>query len=230
MELEIFEANNGNCPYLDARQWYSYTFKSEKLESNVYESLLAQGFRRSGKFFYKNNCPGCAECVAIRLAVRDFQMSKSQRRTWKKNQDLSVSWHPVKFDHESYELYQRYSVQKHGTDTTEKNYWDFLVNSAVETIMMRYYLGNKLVGVGWLDVLPRSLSSVYFAYDLEYSKRRLGVFSVLKEIELAKELHLSYLHLGFWVSDCEAMNYKFQFKPHELLINDIWVNPESAGN
>ena len=96
--------------------------------------------------------------------------------------------------------------------------------------MMRYYLGNKLVGVGWLDVLPRSLSSVYFAYDLEFSKRRLGVFSVLKEIELAKELHLSYLHLGFWVNDCKAMNYKFQFKPHELLINDIWINPDFAGN
>lgn len=226
MELEIFEANNGSCPYLDARQWYSYTFKSEKLDGSVYESLLAHGFRRSGKFFYKNNCPGCSECVAIRLNVANQTISKSQKRTWNKNQDLIVRWHPVKFDEESFDLYQRYSVQKHGVETSEKNYWDFLVNSAVDTIMMRYYLDSRLVGVGWLDLLPQSLSSVYFAYDLAFSKRRLGVFSVLKEMQLTKDLNRSFLHLGFWVKDCKAMSYKQQFKPHELLLDDIWIDPD----
>jgi arginine-tRNA-protein transferase len=226
MELEIFEANNGKCPYLDARQWHSYTFKSEKLDVRVYESLLSHGFRRSGKFFYKNNCPGCSECVAIRLKVANQILSKSQKRTWNKNRDLSVRWHPVEFDEESYDLYQRYSVQKHGVDTTEKNYWDFLVNSAVDTIMMRYYLGSRLIGVGWLDVLPQSLSSVYFAYDLEFGTRRLGIFSVLKELQLARDMNRAYLHLGFWVKDCKAMSYKQQFRPHELLLDDYWVDPD----
>lgn len=228
MELEIFEAHNGNCPYLAGRQWYSYTFKAEKLDSMIYESLLAHGFRRSGQFFYKNNCPACSECVAIRVLVQEFKMSRSQKRTWNKNKDLAVVWHPVEYDDESFDLYYRYSVQKHGTETSKKNYWDFLVNSAVETIMMRYYLGEKLVGVGWLDVLPRSLSSVYFAYDPDYSNRRLGIYSIMKEIELSKMMNRSFLHLGFWVKDCGTMNYKQQFQPHELLIDDIWVDSQQG--
>lgn len=228
MELEIFEANNGSCPYLENRQWYSYTFKSEKLDSMIYESLLTHGFRRSGQFFYKNNCPDCCECVAMRVPVERFVLSKSQKRTWRKNRDIEVVWHPVSFDEESYQLYQHYSVGKHGTETSIKNYWDFLVNSAVDTIMMRYYLQNKLVGVGWLDKLPNSLSSVYFAYDLEFNYRRLGIFSVLKELELARELRKSFLHLGFWVADCKAMSYKQQFKPHQLLQEESWVDNDSA--
>lgn len=225
MELELFEANNGQCPYLRNKQWHSYTFRAEVLESNVYESLISLGFRRSGKYFYKNNCPGCKECISMRLNAVTFKMSKSQKRTWKSNQDLSVTWHPVRFDHESFELYKRYSEEKHGTTSSEKNYRDFLINSAVETLMMKYYLGSKLIGVGWIDVLSSSMSSVYFAYDMEYSKRRLGVFSVLKEIELANTLEKPYLHLGFWVPGCQAMDYKQQYKPHEILIDNNWVNP-----
>ncbi len=225
MELELFEANNGNCPYLEGKQWHSYTFKTGKLDNNIYESLLTIGFRRSGRFFYKNNCPGCNECVAIRVRVNEFNQTRSQRRTWAKNRDLAITWHPVDFDEESYALYQHYSVQKHGSETTEANYWDFLINSAVDTIMMKYCLGDRLIGIGWVDVLPRSLSSVYFAYDLEFSKRRLGIYSVLKEIELARDMGRSFLHLGFWVDRCQAMSYKQQFNPHELLINDVWTDP-----
>ncbi len=224
MELELFEANNGECPYLVHRQWRSYTFKAGNLENRVYEALISQGFRRSGCFFYKNNCSDCNECVSIRLNVKDVVLSKSQKRTWNKNQDISVTWHPVKFDPESFELYRKYSVGKHGTVTSEKNYKDFLVFSAVDTIMMRYYLGQKLIGVGWVDVLENSLSSVYFAYDLDFHKRRLGIFSFFKELELARQLAKKFLHLGFWVKDCEAMSYKQQFRPHELLIDGIWVN------
>lgn len=229
MELELFEANNGQCPYLEGRQWHSYMFRAEKLEDQIYESLITMGFRRSGRFFYKNNCPGCRECVSIRVPVRSFTMSRSQRRTWKRNRDVTVTWHPVRFDQESLRLYQNYSVQKHGSDATEQNYRDFLINTAVTTIMMRYYLGLDLVGIGWVDVLPRSLSSVYFAYDPAYSKRRLGVFSVLREIELTKELGKQYLHLGFWVNNCRSMNYKEQYRPYELLINGIWHDPEENG-
>ena len=223
MELELFEANNGNCPYLENRQWHSYTFRADKLENRVYESLIAMGFRRSGNYFYKNNCPSCEECVSIRLRVDQFLPSKSQKRVWKKNQDLKVSWHAAEFDEEGFLLYQRYSQTKHQTQTSEKTYRDFLINTAVHTIMMRYSLGSKLIAIGWVDLLHNSLSSVYFAYEAEFSKRSLGVFSVLKEVELAEQLNKTFLHLGFWVKNCQTMSYKQQYQPHELLLNGVWV-------
>lgn len=227
MEIELFEANNGNCPYLENRLWCSYTFRAETLEDSVYESLISVGFRRSGKYFYKNNCSGCEACVSIRLRVASFVRSSSQKRVWRKNQDLSVTWHPARFDEESYQLYRQYSLDKHGSIASERNYRDFLIDSAVDTIMMRYYLKAKLVAIGWVDLLSASLSSVYFAYDTEMSKRSLGVFSILKEIELAEQLNKTFLHLGFWVDNCQSMSYKDQYRPHELLINGKWVTGRS---
>ena len=226
MEIELFESNNGRCPYLNQREWLSYTFRANHLDGKVYESLIDQGFRRSGLYFYKNNCSECEECRSIRIIVNEFKMSKSQRRTWNKNQDLTLESHPVKFDRDSFDLYSRYTMIRHNGESSERGYREFLIRSAVETIMVRYSLGERLVGVSWLDVLPHSLSSVYFAFDTEFEKRRLGVFSALKEIEMARSMDKSYLHMGFWVKDCLAMSYKNQYKPYQLLVKNHWKGME----
>lgn len=52
---------------------------------------------------------------------------------------------------------------------------------------MKYYLEEKLIAVGVVDVLPESLSSVYFFYDPKYRKYSLGVYGALKEIEYIRE-------------------------------------------
>jgi leucyl-tRNA---protein transferase len=225
MELQVFEACNGACPYLEEREWHTHLFATATLAEGVYEFLIDHGFRRSGRYFYRNRCPGCRECIPIRLPVDRLVPSRSQRRSWKRNHDVLVERQPVAFDEEDYQLYSRYCRWKHQSETSVQSYRDFLVCSAVETWMMKYYIGSTLAGIGWVDVLPRSLSSVYFAFDPDYRHRSLGVFSVLKEAALAQELGKSYLHLGFWVRDCDAMAYKQQFRLHQVLVGDgIWVD------
>lgn len=225
MEIQLFVADNGKCPYLDNLQWISQMFKAEILKGSVYESLLDLGFRRSGTYFYKNNCPGCHECVPIRLEVDSFKMTTSQKRAWRKNQDITITQKPVRFNPEDFDLYQQYCQWKHASETaTEESYINFLIHSAVETIMVRYYHQSTLVGIGWLDVLPKSLSSVYFAFHPEYRKRSLGVFSVLKEIEMARSMQKPLLHMGFWVNNCSVMSYKKNYRPYQLLIDKEWVH------
>jgi len=51
---------------------------------------------------------------------------------------------------------------------------------------MKYYLANELIAVGVVDILPMSLSSVYFFYEPKYKKYSLGVYGVQKEIEFIK--------------------------------------------
>ena len=219
MELELFEADNGECPYLDNRRWCSYVFYTNEL----YESLLSHGFRRSGFAFYRNNCPGCKLCVPIRIMVNAFKPSKSQKRALKKNDDIEFSQHSIGFDEESFELYKKYSIDRFQTDVTYEGYRDFLTRSAVDTRIIKYHHHARLIGISWIDILPRSLSSVYFAFDPEFAHRSLGVYSILKEIDLAKNLQKESLHLGFWVRGCVTMKYKKKYNPHQLLINDEWV-------
>jgi len=224
IDIKVFQADNGDCPYLQKRRWCSFVFYSDTLQSGIYESLLDQGFRRSGTVFYKNNCPNCKLCIPIKLPVDIFQISRSQKRALKQNQDVIIRKEPLKFDFESFNLYKKFSESRFSTEVKEEEYHEFLAQSAVDTITMKYYLEGALIGVGWVDILVNALSSVYFAFDPEISKRSLGVFSLLKEIELAKSLNKQYLHLGFWIKNCQTMDYKAKYQPHLLLINDEWVH------
>ncbi len=54
-------------------------------------------------------------------------------------------------------------------------------------------------------------------------KKILGTFAILWQIEVAKRLQLSHLYLGYWIPDCQKMNYKSQFKPLELLSPEGWT-------
>ena len=226
MEFSLFEASNGECPYLEGKEWISYLIQSRNLDPFSYESLLNQGFRRSGSIFYKNNCQDCSECVSLRIRVADFKPSKSQRKIINKNSDLVITQEHSQFDQEAFELYLKFTQSRYGNSGTEEEFRNFLANNSFDTWMMKYYLEGKMIGVGWIDILANSISSVYFAFDPNFANRSLGTFSVVQEIELCKKMNFNYLHLGFWVEDCQAMSYKNRFKPFELLSSGQWIDPE----
>jgi arginine-tRNA-protein transferase len=230
MIIKLFEANNGNCPYLADKQWICYLVQSNGLNSLNYETLINQGFRRNGRYFYRNNCQGCKQCIALRVPVADFTPSKSQRRIWRKNCDLRIKTERVGFDEESYQLYLNYSIGKHNSQVSKDDYNSFLIQTTVDTLMMKYYLKDRLLAVGWVDILPHSISSVYFAFDLDFSKRGLGIFSIMYEISLCQKLDKEFLHLGFWVKNNQKMNYKSRFNRHQLLINNHWIEAEDSHN
>ncbi|MCP4348370.1 MAG: arginyltransferase [Desulfobacterales bacterium] len=214
--------SQGKCPYIEAHKSITYAFSIEKMNPALYEAMISSGFRRDGYFFYKNLCPGCRSCIPIRIDINNFRPSKSQRRILKKNQDVTITRNPVGFDPESFLLYQKYCTLKHGSVKDEEDYMRFLIDSPVNTDMMRYYIGNHLIGIGWIDVLPNSLSSVYYAFDPDFSSRGPGVFSLLKEIELCRELKKEWLQLGFWIEECHKMSYKNRYKPYQLLTGGTW--------
>lgn len=224
MEISLFEYANGPCPYLPEGEWITHSFFANELDGAIYESLISRGFRRSGLSFYRNNCPGCNSCRPMRVDVEAFKPTRSQRRVLKKNSEVIIRREPAAYDEETYRLYSRYSLFKHESKEppTELDYQAFLIESPVDTEIMRYYLDERLVGAGWIDVLPDSLSSVYFAFEPDFARLSLGVFSLLKEIELCRELGKKWLQLGFWVEGSPKMDYKSGYKPHQLLIDEEW--------
>lgn len=229
MKVTVYETDNGPCPYLPNRRWVTHTFAVPTLPSEIYERMISDGWRRSGTFFYQNHCPGCNECRPIRIPVAEFRPSKSQRRIQRRNEDITVEVVPNKFYREVFDLYTVYQEERHGRDETsrESGFRRFLCDSSVTTVQMHYRQENRLVGVGWVDELSDALSSVYFIFDPEESRRSLGTFSVMEEIRRADELGISYHHLGFYVRDSRKMAYKANFFPHELLIEGRWVRRES---
>ncbi|MEX0951444.1 MAG: arginyltransferase, partial [Gammaproteobacteria bacterium] len=96
----------------------------------LYTALSARGFRRSGEHLYQPHCQGCSACVPVRIPVADYRSNRQQRRTWRRNQDLTVRMQSACYDPEHFALYQRYIAGRHAgggmDDPTPESYMNFL--------------------------------------------------------------------------------------------------------
>ncbi len=104
-----------------------------------------------------------------------------------------------------------------------EQYASFLTSDWSETRFIEFRLEGRLLAVAVCDELEQGLSAVYTFYDPDDEKRSLGTFAVLWQIEESRRLGLPSLYLGYWIRECQKMNYKIGFRPIELLINGEWL-------
>jgi arginine-tRNA-protein transferase len=159
----------------------------------------------------------------LRVPVGRFAPSRSQRRCWTRNADLSVEVGLPALTDEKWQLYVGYQKVKHGR-TDEKDVGtlrDFLYNPVVTSLEYCYRSPEgRLLAVAICDVLDDALSSVYCFYDATERRRGLGTYTALYELDYAKQQRLRYYYLGYYVKGCQAMRYKASFRPCEVLEED----------
>jgi len=222
---------NGPCPYLPGRDWCSVFFFGEGMPDRLFSRLLETGFRRSGRAVYTPSCRGCRECVSMRIQVAKFQPTPDQKRAWKKNPDIQLEVAVPEYTEEKRDLYQRFLDARYPDReeiVSRRSYEAFFVENFGFTREFQYRLEGRLVGVGVVDLVARAASSVYFYFDPDESKRSLGTYSLVREVEFCRESGRDYLYLGFRVRGCNAMAYKANFRPHELLDPQRGWQPEAA--
>ena len=197
------QINKSECGYFKGRTCSSFLTSYELLKasasfaestensidvSSFYYILLNNGFRRYSDFYYINDCEACSECIPIRIHVKDFKPSKSQRVVWRKNQDLDITLLKKCTDadgsnlfisDEKCALFRDYDAYHNGA---EKDYVKMTLADSAENLNqlvsgysgvwnMEYRLDGRLVGVGVLDFAEdavsgkKALSSNYFYYE-----------------------------------------------------------------
>ena len=191
-----------------------------------YSELVKYGFRRSGTFVYRPGCEACQQCVAVRIPVAEFVPNRSQRRSWKQHQSLEVSMHPLGERAGHFELYQRYQQQRHAeggmAHDDYQQFQAFLLQSQVDSMLLEYHEAGVLRMVSVVDVLDDGLSAVYTFYDPAILRSSYGIFNVLWQIELCRQLQLPFLYPGYWIEQSPKMSYKANFKPLQALQNESW--------
>lgn len=227
-EIKLYQTTPHQCSYRE-EQLASTLFVDPELKvtPEILSYLSLRGFRRSGEYIYLPNCETCSACISTRIPVALFTPNKTQKRNWNRNRDLTKEITEPKMTDEIYDLYRRYIETRHADGdmypATREQYQSFLVDSYADSFFMEFRLADKLVAVAVTDILESAYSAVYTFFDPELPRRSLGVYSILVQIEEAKRAGLEHLYLGYWVKQCRKMNYKLQYRPVELLVNDHWT-------
>lgn len=227
-DVKLFTTQTHPCSYLPGEEARTLFIDPEHPVSKEFHTHLSEiGFRRSGAHMYRPHCSNCQHCVACRIVVDRFTPNKRYRRILKRNEDLDVEVVDSIDSEEYYQLYEGYINKRHKDGdmypATREQFESFLIQQHESTVFYRVKNGEKLAAVMISDILSNGLSAVYTFYDVNEQKRSLGNYAILWQIEETRRRRLPFVYLGYWIRDCEKMNYKLQFRPIELLLNQRWI-------
>ena len=214
------------CNYLPDEQERLLIAVDKRLQDDVhYAWLMSQGFRRSGDQIYRPHCINCHACKSLRVLVKDFLPSKSQKRLLKKNPHLTIQTSKLRKD-EYYPLYEQYINTLHQDGSmypaNYAQYESFIDCQLTEQVFIELWDNEKLISVAVTDVLDDALSAVYTFYHPSYRQNGLGVYSILSQIKIAQERNKTFLYLGYQIDECQKMNYKNRYYPHQILTKNHW--------
>jgi arginine-tRNA-protein transferase len=226
-----YVAPPGQCGYLPDQVWQLEYEHVADVTAAEYQQRMKEGWRRFGYVLFRPRCRFCTACESMRVVVDRFRPDRSQRRAWKANEGvIRVQVGEPRVDRARLSLYDRY----HAYQTEAKGwpahpakdryeYASSFIDNPFPTQEWCYYLGTRLVGVGYVDDLPEGLSAIYFFYDPDERHRSLGTFNVLSILRFAAERGLPHVYLGYYVAGSRSMVYKGRFLPSEVLGPDgVW--------
>jgi arginyl-tRNA--protein-N-Asp/Glu arginylyltransferase len=227
--LKVYATYPHDCSYIAGRQATTVFIDPEaRVTQALYSRLSEHGFRRSGAHIYKPHCKQCSACIPCRVPLASFTPNRTQRKLLNRNRDLELQ--PLgNIDNDaSYRLYHDYICQRHGDGDmyppSREQYASFLSNEHGLTRYLGFTLDGKLVAVAVVDQLDNALSAVYTFFDHQLERRSLGTWAILRQIELAREMGLNYLYLGYWIKESQKMAYKAAFRPLQIFRDGHWIS------
>jgi leucyl-tRNA---protein transferase len=194
-------------------------FEKTSLDLELADQILALGIRRFGSQFFRPACLNCNACIPLRVEVQNFSPSASQKRLLNKNHECQFSVEPSRYDPSYFELYLRHNRRFKQLDNSlnEESFHKIHFQELTDnSLVSRVHHRGELLAFGLLEVGLESVSSQYFVFDPAWSKLSLGTWGALQEIHWARQNGYLWYYLGYWISQNPSMDYKKNFRPHQL--------------
>jgi len=162
--------------------------------------------------------------ILLRIDLRNFEFSKSQRKCLRRNEDLVILRRPIRIEPMHEILFERHALRfRH--NRPESIYGFF---SAFSSLMPCYgiqfdvFSGERLVATSYFHMGRKSMAANYCIHEPDEWKRGLGTFTMLKEIEFAMEHKRPFYYPGFVYDVPSEFDYKLNFNNLEYF--DWWGN------
>lgn len=198
-------------------------FSCDHVPGRIIDQLWQAGWRHFGTSFFRYNVSmdnGQVKWITpLRIDVQAFRLRKSQRRVLRRNSDLRHEFSPATLSKEAEAMFQAHKMRfrNHVPDRLV----DFLSEDPAEVpcrcLECRVFEGDQLLAISYMDVGEVATSGVYAMFDPAASKRSLGTYTLLLEIDHARTLGCRYYYPGYATREPSAYDYKKQFLGLEVL-------------
>src|SRR3954468_15450203 len=201
----------GDAPFINEQ------FVADKVSPAQLDTLLANGWRHFGTHFFRYSYGfyklDVRRVIPLRVRLADFSPSKSQRRTLRRNSDLETIIRAIEITHDVEVLFDRH--KRRFKSGVPESVYDFLSlkpsDEPCEAKEVAVYENDRLVAVSYFDAGAISNSGIYAMFDPVASSKRLGIFTMLKEIELSIAEGKEFYYQGYSYEGSSFYDYKKQF-------------------
>lgn len=201
----------------------------EQIDHKLLDEHLEKGWRHFGTYFFRyilsvHNNQYCI-VVPLRIRLENYSPTKSQRKLIKRNEGFRYEIKPIEIDGERIKLFEQH--KKKFKSTAPVSIYEFLSyeNPAwvpCEAKELDIYDGDKLIAVSFFDISEIGISSIYGMFDLAYSDYRLGVYTMLLEIEYAIQQKKTFYYHGYSYNISSFYDYKKRFNGLEAFDWRVW--------
>lgn len=187
------------------------------------DQLWAEGWRHFGVLFFRYRFAAHGDrtfsVLPLRIDLNRFILTTSQRRVLAKNAAAKTILRPAVVDASREQLFAKHVRRfKENIPSSLYNFMSPLPASVpCRAMELCIYLGEKLVGVTYLDIGQTATSAVYAMFDPADSKRSPGILMMLRSIHFSRERGYRYYYPGYAYRESSAYDYKKRFVGLEYL-------------
>ena len=196
-------------------------FFAKEVKPEIIDTFWAEGWRHFGEYFFRYSLGyyefQIRQVIPLRIRLADFTFSKNQRRNLKKNQDLKIIIRPIAITDEKIALFERHKQRfNHGVP---QSIYDFLspapASVPCKALEFCVYENENLLAVSFLAIGETAVSSIYAMFEPTETKRGLGIFTMLLEIDFAIKTEKTFYYQGYCYQGNSFYDYKKRFSALE---------------
>ena len=207
-------------------------FLADNVTPEQMDLLWENGWRHFGEYFFRYSEVavenGQRHVVPLRIQLADFELSRGQKRIWKRNQDLEVVIRPAFIDEAKVRLFEIHKVRF--SENVPDSLYTFLSAEPARVpcscLEVCLFKKGELIGASFMDLGRTSTSSVYSVFDPAHSSRSLGVFLILLSIKWSREHGKALYYPGYAYREPSHYDYKKRFSSLEEFNWTEWKEVE----